>query len=221
MKGNITSLETYKSIYNKSIQDPEGFWSEIAENYNWQKKWDRTLEWDFSKADARWFINGKVNITENCIDRHLTENSENIAIIWEPNEPNEKAKNFTYQELHDEVCKMANVLKNLGIKKGDRICIYMPMVPELAFAVLACARIGAIHSVVFGGFSSNAISDRINDSQCSLVITTDGMFRGNKKIPVKAVIDEALLNCPSIKNTIVVRRTFENVQMTPNRDFFL
>src|ERR1043166_6478127 len=192
----IRTIEDYKAQYEQSIAHPEDFWASMAEGFKWRKKWDKVLEWNFTEPCIKWFINGKLNITENCIDRHLEKNPDKKAIIWEPNDPNEKGRTFTYKELHAEVCKLANALKKNGAKKGDRICIYMPMVPELAFAVLACARIGAIHSVVFGGFSFTSLADRIHDAKCNIVVTSDGGFRGAKDIPLKSVVDDALNNCP-------------------------
>ena len=214
----VKSFEEYQSAYKKSIDDPEGFWSAIAENFLWRRKWDKVLEWNFTEPNVKWFIGGKLNITENCLDRHLAKNSDRPAIIWEPNDPSDKNRVITYKELHFKVCQFANVLKNNGVKKGDRVCIYMPMVPELAIAVLACARIGAIHSVVFGGFSAQSIADRIQDAQCSIVLTADGAFRGSKSIPLKAVIDEALASSPSAKKVIVLNRTGVTVSMKDGRD---
>ena len=199
MSFRIKTFEQYQSEYKKSIEDPEAFWKEIAENFEWRKKWDKILEWNFSEPNVKWFVNGKLNITENCLDRHLKNRGSQTALIWEPNDPNEKERKITYRELFDMVCRFANVLKNNGAKKGDRICIYMPMVPELTVAVLACARIGAIHSVVFGGFSANSLSGRIQDSDCSIVITSDGAYRGTKEIPIKEIVDEALRICPSVE----------------------
>lgn len=216
----IKSLEQYKETYKKSVEDPEGFWEEIAKNFTWKRRWDKVLDWNFSKPDIKWFSGGKLNITENCLDRHLETMGDRPAIVWEPNDPSEKNRILTYRELYHEVCKFAQVLRNNEVKKGDRVCIYMPMVPELAIAILACARIGAIHSVVFGGFSAQSIADRIQDAQCSLVITCDGGFRGNKEIPLKAVIDEALLSSPSAKKVIVLRRTQSQVMMKPGRDLW-
>ncbi len=214
----IKSIEDYHKEYKKSIEQPETFWSEIAENFIWKKKWDSVLKWDFNNYNVNWFLNGKLNITENCLDRHLSSKGNQPAIIWEPNDPKEKALTLTYKELHEKVCSFANVLKNNGCKKGDRICIYMPMVPELAIAVLACARIGAIHSVVFGGFSFNSLADRIHDADCNLVITSDGAYRGAKDIPLKSVVDEALKTCPTVKKVIVLRRTNSKVEMQNGRD---
>jgi len=214
----IKSLEEYQSVYKKSVEDPEGFWGNMAEHFYWRRKWDKVLQWNFSEPDVKWFIGGKLNITENCLDRHLKERADQPAIIWEPNDPNEKYRTLTYKDLHFKVSQFANVLKNNDVKKGDRVCIYMPMVPELAIAVLACARIGAIHSVVFGGFSAQSIADRIQDAQCSIVVTSDGGFRGNKEIPLKAVIDDALATSPSVKKVIVLTRTHMPVSMISGRD---
>lgn len=214
----ITSFEQYKSEYKKSIEDPENFWADQAAEFVWNKKWDKVLNWNFSEPKIEWFAGGKLNITENCLDRHLPERADQIAYYWEPNEPGHDAVQLTYQQLFDQVCKFGNVLKNNGVKKGDRICIYMPMVPELAIALLACARIGAIHSVVFGGFSASALSGRIQDSDCKLVITSDGAYRAAKEIPMKAVVDEALEICPSVKKVIVFERTKTKIELTEGRD---
>jgi acetyl-CoA synthetase len=216
----ITSFEEYKSEYKKSIDAPEVFWAEKAEQFTWKKKWDKVLDWNFETAETKWFINGKLNITENCLDRHLPERANQIAYTWEPNDSKEQAIKITYQQLFDDVCQFANVLKKHGVKKGDRICIYMPMIPQLAVAVLACARIGAIHNVVFGGFSANSLSGRIQDSECSMVITSDGGYRGPKDIPLKEVIDEALETCPFVKTVIVVKRTNTTVNVKAGRDFW-
>ena len=217
----IKSFEAYKIAYRESVEHPEQFWAGIAENFTWQKKWDNVLQWNFREPNIKWFAGAKLNITENCIDRHLAKNGDTIALIWEPNDPDEEARKFTYRDLYDQVCLFSNVLKNNGAKKGDRICIYMPMVPELAFAVLACARIGAIHSVVFGGFSANSICDRINDAQCSMVITADGGNRGNKEISLKDIIDEALNNTTTVEKVIVLKRTGSTVNMRAGRDVWL
>ncbi len=216
----ISSFNDYQQQYRKSIESPESFWEEIASDFVWRKKWSNVLEWDFHKPEVKWFIGGKLNITENCIDRHLPARANQTAIIWEPNDPKDEAKKITYQVLYDEVCRVANMLKAHGIKKGDRVCIYMPMVPELAYAVLGCARIGAVHSVVFAGFSAGSLIDRINDSGCKLVLTTDGTLRGDKKIDLKGILDEALLKCPSIERTIVLARTNSKVGMKEGRDFW-
>jgi len=214
----ITSAQAYKDAYKKSVEDPEGFWSEIASHFYWRKKWDKVLEWDFEKPAIKWFQGGKLNITENCLDRHLGLLGNQPAIIWEPNDPEEHHRVLTYRQLHAKVVQFANVLKNNGVKKGDRVCIYMGMVPELAIAVLACARIGAIHSVVFGGFSAQSIADRLQDAQAEFVITCDGAFRGNKEIPLKSVIDDALVQCKFVKRVIVLTRTRTPVSMIKGRD---
>ena len=214
----IRSMEQYRSEYKKSVEDPEGFWADIAGHFTWRRRWDKVLDWNFTEPRVRWFGGAQLNITENCLDRHLAERGDAPAIIWEPNHPDEHFRILSYKELHFKVCQFANVLKNNGVKKGDRVCIYMPMVPELAIAVLACARIGAIHSVVFGGFSAQSIADRIQDAQCNLVITSDGAHRGNKEIPLKSVIDDALVQCPSVKKVIVLTRTRVAVSMIKGRD---
>jgi acetyl-CoA synthetase len=214
----IKTFEEYQQAYHQSVVDPEGFWANVADHFYWRRKWDKVLEWNFKDPDVKWFQGGKLNITENCLDRHLGTLGNAPAIIWEPNDPEERHRILTYRELYNKVCQFANVLKNNGVKKGDRICIYMGMIPELAIAVLACARIGAIHSVVFGGFSAQSIADRIQDAQCNLVITCDGAFRGNKDIPLKSVIDDALMACPSVKRVIVCTRTRTPVSMLKGRD---
>ncbi|MBL7920789.1 MAG: acetate--CoA ligase [Bacteroidia bacterium] len=214
----IKTLEEYNTAYKKSVTDPEGFWNEIASEFLWQKKWDKVLDWNFKEPNIKWFVNGKLNITENCIDRHLEKNATKTAFIWEPNEPGDKNRIITYKELYEEVNRLANVLKTFHIKKGDRVCIYLPMIPEAVYAMLACARIGAVHSVVFGGFSAQSIQDRINDSQCKVVLTSDGAYRGNKQLPMKTTVDEALKNCPSITNVLVYKRTNENIVMQAGRD---
>lgn len=218
MSSRITSFEEYKSAYQQSVNNPEEFWAEIGSEFKWQKKWDQVLQWNFTAPDVKWFAGGKLNITENCLDRHLAEKGTQTAIIWEPNDPKEKFRTISYEELYSDVCRFANALKNNGAKKGDRICIYMPMVPELAIAVLACARIGAIHSVVFGGFSFQSLAGRIHDAECNIVITADGGFRGAKEIPLKPVVDEALQTCPSVKKVIVLNRTGTEVKMQSGRD---
>lgn len=218
MNFTISSFDEYKKAYQKSVEQPEEFWAEIAENFTWKKKWDKVLEWNFKEPKIEWFKGAKLNITENCLDRHLKNKADQPALIWEPNDPTEHHRILTYKQLHEKVCLFANVLKSNGVKKGDRVCIYMPMVPELAIAVLACARIGAVHSVVFGGFSAQSIADRINDAQCEMVITADGGFRGTKDIPLKNVIDDALVQCPSVKTVIVLTRTRTPISMIKGRD---
>jgi acetyl-CoA synthetase len=218
MNFQIKSLKDYQEAYTKSVSDPEAFWAAIADHFQWKKKWDAVLNWNFKEPKIEWFKGAKLNITENCIDRHLVDKADQPAIIWEANDPNEHHRVLTYKQLHQKVCLFANVLKNNGVKKGDRICIYMPMVPELAIAVLASARIGAIHSVVFGGFSAQSIADRINDAQCEMVITADGGFRGAKDTPLKNVIDDALVQCKSVKTVIVLTRTRTPISMIKGRD---
>ncbi|CAN5206558.1 acetate--CoA ligase [soil metagenome] len=214
----ITSFSEYESAYKKSIEQPEQFWGEIAEEFSWQKKWDKVLEWDFEKPDIKWFTNGKFNITENCLDRHLEKRGEQVAFYFEPNNPEEAARKITYRELYEDVCRFSNVLKNKGVGKGDRVCLYMPMVPELAIAVLACARIGAIHSVVFAGFSATSLGGRIQDMDCCCVVTSDGAYRGAKSISIKSVVDDALEVCPSVISVIVLKRTGEEIKMLTGRD---
>ena len=216
----IKSLSEYFDQYEKSQNDPEGFWSKIAESFSWIKPWSKVLESDFEKVSIKWFIDAKLNITENIFERNLVKNKEKTAIIWEPNNPDEETKKISYQELYEETCKFSNALKDLGIKKGDRIIIYMPMVPEAAIAMLACARVGAIHSVVFAGFSSTSLADRIDDCEAKMVITSDGNFRGNKVIPVKSVVDEALEKSNSIEKVVVLKRTNQDVNLVENRDFW-
>jgi acetyl-CoA synthetase len=208
----------YVAAYEKSVTDPEGFWSDIAQHFIWKKKWNEVLLWEFDTPKVNWFSGAQLNITENCLDRWVESQPDATALIWEPNEPNEPTRRFTYRQLLDEVQKTAKVLMNKGIKKGDRVCIYLPMVPELTISVLACARIGAIHSVVFGGFSAQSLSDRINDASCNLVITADGAFRGNKSIPLKSVVDEALLQCNCVEHVLVLTRTQTPVSMLQGRD---
>lgn len=214
----IHDLKAYQEQYRHSIEDPESYWEAEASQFKWKKKWNRVLDWSFDPFYVKWFEGGKLNITENCLDRHLEVNGNKTAIIWEPNDPNETGVKLTYLELHLQVCRFANVLKNNGAQKGDRICVYMPMVPELMIALLACARIGAIHSVVFAGFSANSLTERIQDSTCKLVVTCDGAFRGNKEIPIKIVVDEAIEHCPSVNKVIVLKRTHTDVPMTSGRD---
>jgi acetyl-CoA synthetase len=216
-----TNIDEYHLLYRQSIEDPEAFWAGFAEKeFVWHRKWERVLEWDFDKPEVKWFQGARLNITENCLDRHLKTRADQTALIWEPNNPNESPLYFTYRELHREVCRFANVLKNLGAKKGDRICIYMPMVPELTIAVLACARIGAVHSVVFAGFSAVSLTDRIHDAGCNIVLTADGGFRGDKITPLKDIIDEALVQCPTVKNCLVLKRTGSEINMKEGRDLW-
>ena len=216
----ITSIEQYHEAYKKSIENPEEFWGEIAEHFTWRKKWNKVLNWNFTEPNINWFEGGKLNITENCIDRHLAERGEQPAIIWEPNNPEEKTRIVTYNRLHKRVCQVAQMLTNLGVKKGDRVCIYMGMIPELTYAVLGCARIGAIHSVIFGGFSAQSIADRLEDASAEYIITCDGAYRGNKDIPLKSVIDDALIGNKKVKKVIVYTRTRTPVSMIKNRDLW-
>jgi acetyl-CoA synthetase len=215
---HIKSPSEYKIAYTSSIQDPEQFWNTIADEFIWKQKWDKTLIWNFEEPSVKWFVNGKLNITENCLDRHLETLGHQPAIIWESNDPKEQDRIISYKDLHFKVCQFAQALRNQGIQKGDRVCIYMGMVPELAVAVLACARIGAIHSVIFGGFSAQSIADRVQDAQAEYIITADGAFRGAKSIPLKDVIDDALTQCPFVKRVIVLNRTKVPVSMIQNRD---
>ncbi|GEQ86981.1 acetyl-coenzyme A synthetase [Patiriisocius marinistellae] len=219
---HIKHLEEYYQVYRKSVRNPESFWEEIAEeHFLWRKKWDNVLSWDFKKPEVKWFEGAKLNITENCIDRHLATRGDKTAILFEPNDPNEGAEHITYKQLYHRVNQFANVLKEQGVKKGDRVCIYVPMIPELAISVLACARIGAIHSVVFAGFSSTALSTRINDSDCKLVITADGSYRGSKTIDLKGIVDEALESCNGVETVLVAKRINSNISMKEGRDTWL
>ncbi|MBK7851273.1 MAG: acetate--CoA ligase [Bacteroidetes bacterium] len=214
----IKTPDEYQSAYRKSVNDPEGFWADIASNFYWRKRWDKVLDWNFKDPSIKWFSGGKLNITENCLDRHLGSIGNKPAIIWEPNDPEEHHRVITYRDLYHKVVQFANVLKNNGVKKGDRVCLYMGMVPELAISVLACARIGAVHSVIFGGFSAQSIADRLQDAQAEFIITCDGAFRGNKEIPLKSVIDDALVQCKFVKRVIVLTRTRTPVSMIKGRD---
>ncbi|PZX93485.1 acetate--CoA ligase [Flavobacterium aquariorum] len=218
----IDSLEQYFKHYNKSIREPRKFWGKIAEeNFTWYQYWDKVVDFNMADAEVKWFVDAKVNITKNCIDRHLAKKGEKTAIIFEPNDPSEEALHISYNELYERVSKMANVLREQGISKGDRVCIYLPMIPELAVSVLACARIGAIHSVVFAGFSASAVASRINDSECKMVITSDGGYRGNKTIDLKGIIDDALENCPTVTSVLVAKRTNAEIKMKAGRDQWL
>lgn len=219
---HIKHLEEYYQVYRKSVRNPEVFWEEIAEeHFIWRRRWDNVLSWDFSKPEVKWFEGAKLNITENCIDRHLATRGDKTAILFEPNDPNEPAEHITYRQLSERVNKFANVLKQQGIAKGDRVCIYLPMIPELAIAVLACARIGAIHSVVFAGFSATALATRINDSECKMVITSDGSYRGPKTIDLKGIVDEALNTCDCVASVLVAKRIHSEIHMEANRDLWL
>ncbi len=221
MSYRIKSKQQYEAAYAKSVAEPEEFWNDIASNFIWSKPWHTTLKWNFTEPLVKWFDGGELNITVNCLDRHAATTPDKAAIIWEANEPSEPSEYMTYKQLLSKVCTMANVLKAMGVQKGDRVCIYMPMIPDVAYAVLACARIGAVHSVVFAGFSANAIADRINDSQCAFVITTDAMRRGAKEIAVKSTVDEAVQNCESIKHVLVIDRCHQPVTMVDGRDLWM
>ena len=214
----VKSEAQYHADYKKSVEDPEGFWGDVAENFLWKKKWDRVLDWNFTEPKIEWFKGGKLNITENCIDRHLATMADKPAFIWEPNSPDERVRVVTYARLHKRVCQVAQMLTNNGVKKGDRVCIYMGMVPELAYAVLGCARIGAIHSVIFGGFSAQSIADRLHDAEATFIITCDGAYRGGKDIQLKSIIDDALIGNRTIKRVIVYTRTRTPVSMIKGRD---
>jgi acetyl-CoA synthetase len=219
---HIKHLEEYYQVYRKSVRNPESFWEEIAEeHFLWRKKWDKVLDWDFSKPEIKWFDGARLNITENCIDRHIHIRGEKTAILFEPNNPEEEAQHITYKELRERVCKMANVLSEKGIKKGDRVVIYLPMIPELAVSLLACARIGAVHSVVFAEFSSTALSTRINDCGAKMVITSDGSYRGSKTIDLKGIVDEALKDCPGVESVLVAKRIDSDIHMEEGRDEWL
>ena len=214
------NIDDYNNLYNHSTTNPEEFWSQVADSFLWKKKWSKVLKYDFSKPKFEWFVDGKLNITENCLDRYVEINPEKTAIIFEPNDPEKETTYISYKELHSKVCSFANVLKNNNVKKGDRVCIYLPMVPELAIAVLACARIGAVHSVVFAGFSSTALAARINDASCKMVITSDGSFRGNKTIDLKSIVDEALNDCDCVDSVIVLNRINSNISLNNNEKWW-
>lgn len=219
---HIKNLKEYFNVYEKSVKEPEVFWEEIAEeHFLWHKRWDNVLSWDFTKPEIKWFENAQLNITENCIDRHLRTKRDQTAILFEPNSPSEDALHISYGVLHDKVNQMANVLKSKGVKKGDRVCVYLPMIPELAYTVLACARIGAVHSVVFAGFSASALATRIVDSDCKIVVTSDGANRGAKTIDLKGIVDEALKSCPGVETVLVAKRIHTEIHMQSGRDYWL
>jgi len=220
MPYTIKSLGGYTQEYENSVTDPEGFWAKIADTFYWRKKWDKVLEWNFDEPNIKWFLNARLNITENIFERNISELGDQTAIIWEPNDPAEEGITLTYRQLFEEVCKFSNVLLKLGVKKGDRVIIYMPMVPETAIAMLACARVGAVHSVVFAGFSAQSLADRINDCKATVVLTSDGNFRGTKAIEVKTVVDEALEKCTTINKVVTLKRTGMNVNMMEGRDIW-
>jgi acetyl-CoA synthetase len=221
MNLQIKNYEEYKAAYEYSVKDPEGFWAEVASSFHWYKKWDKVVDWEFRTPDVKWFLGGKTNITYNALDRHLEKRGNQAAIVWEPNDTKSPAVTYTYKQLHAEVCRMANALKALGVKKGDRVCFYLPMVPELAIGTLACARIGAVHSIVFAGFSAQSLADRINDATCKIVICSDYNARGAKNIPVKSVVDDALsMGCPSVEKVLVLKHTGQQVNWTEGRDIW-
>jgi acetyl-CoA synthetase len=215
-----SNLEEYNKLYKYSVDNPEQFWSDVADSFIWKKKWSKVLDYDFSKPKFKWFVDGKLNITENCLDRHVENTPEKTAIIFEPNNPEDETLHISYKDLHSNVCSLANVLKNNNVKKGDRVCIYLPMVPELAIAVLACARIGAVHSVVFAGFSSTALAARINDASCKMVLTSDGSFRGNKTIDLKSIVDEALTDCDCVESVIVLNKINSGITLSKNEKWW-
>ncbi|HBS11218.1 MAG TPA: acetyl-coenzyme A synthetase, partial [Flavobacteriaceae bacterium] len=216
---HIKHLEEYYQVYRKSVRNPESFWEEIAEeHFVWRKRWDKVLSWDFSKPEIKWFEGAQLNITENCIDRHLRTRGDKTALLFEHNDPTKEAEHITYKQLYTRVNQFANVLKDQGIKKGDRVCIYLPMIPDLAIATLACARIGAIHSIVFAGFSATALSTRINDSDCKIVLTSDGSYRGSKTIDLKGIVDEALEDCPNVKTALITKWINSDITMKEGRD---
>ena len=214
------NLDEYHNLYKQSVENPESFWADVAESFNWNKKWSKVVDFDFSIPSFEWFKNAKLNITENCLDRHLETHPDKTAIIFEPNDINQTAEHISYKELHKRVCQFSNVLKNNNIQKGDRVCIYLPMVPELAIAVLACARVGAVHSVVFAGFSSSALSARINDASCKMVLTSDGSFRGNKIIDLKSIVDDALKDCNCVDSVIVLNRINSGITLNQNEKWW-
>ena len=216
----ISNFQEYLDAYKQSVDAPEAFWADVAKDFSWQKKWDNVLQWNFDEPTIKWYDGAKVNLAENCLDRHLADKGDQVALIWEPNDINEQARSITYKELHAEVCRFANALVKLGVKKGDRVCIYLPMVLEGAIAMLACARVGAVHSVVFAGFSANSIVDRINDAQCNFILTADAVYRGDKKIELKKIVDETLAQTPSIKHCVVLNHRNADVNMVEGRDIW-
>ena len=220
MNPRIRTMAEYESAYRHSIEKPEEFWESIASHFEWNKKWNNVLKWDFDNFNVEWFRGAQLNITENCLDRHLETRGDQVAILWEANDPQKANRTLTYRQLYAEVCRAANMLRNLGVKKGDRVCIYLPMIPEAAIAMLACARIGAIHSVVFAGFSSNSLSERINDSECTIVLTADGAFRGAKSFSLKDIVDEAAEKCNSVRHVVVIRHTLHEINWVKGRDLW-
>lgn len=218
MKNRISSLEHYHSEWKKSVEDPEQFWAEIASGFLWNKPWEKVLDWNFTEPSIRWFEGGQINITENCLDRHVELNGDKTAILWEPNHPDKEGRKLSYRQVLDEVCRASHLLVQNGVKRGDRVCIYLPMIPEALIAMLACARIGAIHSVVFAGFSAQSLAERIRDSDCRIVLTADGAYRGEKRISLKEVVDHALETCPMTERVIVIKHTSQEVKWTDKRD---
>ncbi len=219
---HIKHLEEYWQVYRRSVRNPENFWEEIAEeHFLWRRRWDEVLSWDFTKPEVKWFAGARLNITENCLDRHLATRADKTAILFEPNSPDEAAQHITYRQLHERVCRLANVLADQGVTRGDRVCIYLPMIPELAVSLLACARLGAVHSVVFAGFSATALATRINDCDCKLILCSDGSYRGSKTIDLKGIVDAALQDCPGVETSLVVKRTGGQVTMKDGRDHWL
>ena len=218
MKPEITSLDAYRATHARSLQDPDGFWSEVARTFHWFQPWNTVRSGDFHDLKIRWFDGGTTNLAYNCLDRHLPQRAQQPAIVWESNDPNEDSRTLTYADLHREVMRFALLLERYNVRAGDRVCLYMPMVPEAAIAMLACARIGAIHSIVFGGFSAQSLSDRINDATCKVVLTADSTMRGTKEVRLKDIVDEALASCPTIETVLVLRRTGNHVEMKAGRD---
>ena len=221
MESNISSFAEYESHFNKAQQNPNNYWATFAEQFTWKKKWDSVQSGDFKDLNVKWFEGGELNITENCLDRHLKDRGDKLALIFEPNDPSEASKKYTFKEIHQEVCRFANVLTNHGVKKGDRLCFYMAMVPELLIGILACARVGAIHSVVFAGFSAESLAGRIKDAHCKWLFTNDYGLRGDKKIPLKEISDQALTQCPTIEKVVVYKRTEDQIAMKKDRDFLV
>ncbi len=218
----IEDLPQYFEDYKKSIKNPKKFWDKVADqNFVWYQRWSKVVKYDMNEAKIEWFKNAKLNITKNCLDRHLSIRGDKTAIIWEPNDPKEEAQHISYNELYTRVNKTANVLRDMGIEKGDRVCIYLPMIPELAVTMLACAKLGAVHSVIFAGFSASAVSSRVNDCEAKMVITSDGSYRGSKVLDLKSIVDEALEKTPTVEKVLVVKRTHNEIKMKERRDYWL
>ena len=219
---HIQNLQDYFKEYKKSIKNPKKFWDKIAdENFVWYQRWSKVVDYNMEEANIKWFKNAKLNITKNCLDRHLSVRGDKTAIIWEPNDPKEEAQHISFNELYERVNKTANVLRAMGIEKGDRVCIYLPMIPELAITMLACAKLGAVHSVIFAGFSASAVASRVNDCGAKMVITSDGSYRGNKVLDLKSIVDEAIEKCETVENVLVVKRTNNDVKMKEGRDYWM